>query len=99
MTDSRILGALILGIILISSSGQGGIAPAEGLAAPVGLGSGTPSATASLALPARFQETESAGDATPWWKRIYAAGFYDTRWDGWFLQSYGQVGRPINDEK
>ncbi len=27
-----------------------------------------------------------------WWSHLYGAGFYDTRWDGWFLQSYFQQG-------
>ena len=91
MVDSRILRALILWTILFA--GTPGAADA---------GAGTLPAASPLAIPHPRQDADPApaGDAgSPWWKRIYAAGFYDTRWDGWFLQSFGQLGRYINDEQ
>lgn len=30
-----------------------------------------------------------------WWTRFYGTGFYDTRWDGWFLHSYLQQGYDL----
>jgi hypothetical protein len=43
--------------------------------------------------------TDAAGKASPWWTRLYAAAFYDTRWDGWFLQSYVQQGYSISADR
>ncbi len=42
---------------------------------------------------------ESAGGPSRWWTRLYGAAFYDTRWDGWFLQSYLQQGYDLLPEK
>lgn len=41
----------------------------------------------------------SGGGDSPWWSRLYAAGFYDTRWDGWFLQSYFQQGYHVSADR
>src|SRR6185503_18752682 len=46
----------------------------------------------------RFQE-DSGMAASRWWTRLYATAFYDTRWNGWFLQSYLQHGYDLLPDK
>ncbi|HLF14506.1 MAG TPA: hypothetical protein VI932_06430 [Bacteroidota bacterium] len=43
----------------------------------------------------KLYQGEPAGVSSPWWTRLYGAAFYDTRWDGWFLQSYVQEGYDL----
>jgi hypothetical protein len=43
--------------------------------------------------------SDAAEVSPPWWSRVYAAGFYDTRWDGWFIQSFGQLGYRLSDDE
>lgn len=43
--------------------------------------------------------SDAAEASSPWWTRLYAAAFYDTRWDGWFLQSYLQHGYFLTDDR
>lgn len=45
--------------------------------------------------PAPVQGDEELSTASRWWTRLYGAGFYDTRWNGWFLQSYLQQGYDL----
>ena len=48
-----------------------------------------------LAGPPTVQAADSALTSPRWWSRIYGALFYNTRWDGWFIQSYLQQGCGI----
>jgi hypothetical protein len=41
----------------------------------------------------------SVAPADRWWSRGYGAGFYDTRWNGWFIQGYYQHGYDLLENK
>lgn len=47
-----------------------------------------------------LQDSQSGEKAVDrWWTRLYGAGFYDTRWEGWFLQGYAQQGYDLLPDK
>lgn len=59
------------------------------------IGSGTMTAGEGNRGPATVQGAEIQPVVSRWWTRLYGAGFYDTRWNGWFLQSYLQQGYDL----
>ena len=88
MPSFNILTALILGILLLLPTTSGALS-AGGTSGPMGSGGATQAATPE----------EPAVTGSPWWTRLYAAGFYDTRWNGWFLQSYAQQGYDLSADR
>ncbi len=78
-----------------------GMAQAGGGDPRVPAGLQTPKTPGALPLsdsPALPQE-EAAATPSPWWTRFYGAGLFDTRWDGWFIQSFLQQGYDLKPNR
>lgn len=91
MRPPRILAVMLLGIVLIVPDAS------SASVTPTAADSGVSGAPGAMETPEEG-ETASA-QASPWWTRVYAAGFYDTRWNGWFLQSFAQQGYFISPDR
>lgn len=48
-----------------------------------------------LLLAGAHAHAQQGAEVPRWWTRIDGAGFYDTRWEGWFLQAYAQRGYDL----
>jgi len=49
-----------------------------------------------LAVSNPVQTGDVVSASSPWWSHLYGAVFYDTRWKGWFIQSYYQHGYGLS---
>jgi hypothetical protein len=85
------LRTLFIGILLAVPALSAALAPGGG-----------PDSIAARDSVAGVQDETVAGTpnaASRWWTRVYAAGFYDTRWNGWFLQAYGQHAYDLSEDR
>ncbi len=64
-----------------------------------GLGSLSRHTAPTLSDLSPLQEGETDMAQSRWWSRFYGAGLYDTRWEGWFIQSFFQQGYDLMPDR
>jgi len=89
--SSRFTSLLVLAGLLLSGSGRVSAGGTGVIPRPVRVGG-------PLAVSSAPQEGAPSEVSPRSWSHLYGALFYDTRWAGWFVQSYYQKGYGLVDD-